>query len=124
MTRQIVGDWVARFNAEGASLIARKQLGTPLRLNDEHRVAIARAVDERPTSRRDGVVRWRLIYLVRWMYETLGVSISENNLGHWLRKTGYRRLTARPRHPSHDLEDESAFKGLSGISCVGERVII
>jgi transposase len=114
VTRQIVRDWVERFNAEGPDgLIARKQPGMPRRLNDEHRTALAKAVDEGPTPWRDGVVRWRLIDLVAWMHERFGVSSSEDILGRELREMGYRRLTARPRHPSHDIEAATTFKKTS-----------
>ncbi len=82
-------DWVERFNAEGPDgLMARKQPGTPRRLNDAHRAALAKAVDEGPTPWRDGVVRWRLIDLVAWMYETFGVSSREDILGRELRGKG------------------------------------
>lgn len=57
-------------------------------------------------------MRWRLIDLVAWMYETFGVSSSEDILGRELREMGYRWLTARPRHPGHDVEAATAFKKL------------
>lgn len=114
VTRQIVRDWVERFNAEGPDgLVARKQPGMPRRLNDEQRAALAKAVDDGPTPWRDGVVRWRLVDLVAWMHETFGVSSSEDILGRELREMGYRRLTARPRHPGHDVDAALAFKKTS-----------
>jgi transposase len=91
VTRQIARDWVERFNAEGPNgLIARKQPGTTRRLNDEYRAALAKAVDEGPAPWGDGVVRWRLIDLEAWMYETFGVSSSEDILGRELRDLSYR----------------------------------
>jgi transposase len=114
VTRQIVRDWVERFNAEGPDgLISRKAPGTPPRLNDMHRAALAKAVDDGPTPWRDGVVRWRLVDLVAWMHETFNVSSSEDILGRELRAMGYRRLTARPRHPGHDHDAAEAFKKTS-----------
>ena len=42
VTRQIVRDWVVRFNADGPDgLVDRKQPGQPSRLNDTHRAALA-----------------------------------------------------------------------------------
>ena len=49
VTRQIVRDWVVRFNAEGPEgLRDRKAPGQKPRLADEHRAALARMVEERP----------------------------------------------------------------------------
>jgi len=65
VTCQILRDWVERFNAEGPDgLIAREQLCTQRKLNDEHGAALAKAVDDGPTPWRDGVLRWRLIEFV------------------------------------------------------------
>ncbi len=98
VTRQIVRDWVERFNNEGPDgLIARKQPGTPRRLSDEHRAALAKAVDDGPTPWRDGVVRWRLIDLVAWLHAWpnpeahLGVSLP-SDLGLELMSSDYCKL--------------------------------
>ena len=45
-----------------------------------------------------GVVRWRIIDLCQWMWEELGVSVSEQTLSRVLRAMGYRKISARPRH--------------------------
>jgi hypothetical protein len=69
-----------------------------LRLNDTHRAALARAIDEGPIPAIHGVVRWRLVDLCQWVFEEFRVSVSVQTLSRQLRALGYRRLSARPRH--------------------------
>ena len=57
-------------------------------------------------------MRWRLVDLVCWVYEELGVSVSRQTLGRELRAMGYRKLTARPQHYAQDAEAIEAFKKL------------
>jgi transposase len=111
VTLQIVRDWVVRFNAEGPTgLIDRKAPGKAPMLGPAERAALARAVEEGPTPWRDGVVRWRLIDLVQWLWESFGVSVSETTVGRELRAMGFRKLSARPRHHAQDPEVLEAFK--------------
>jgi transposase len=108
---QIVRDWVVRFNAEGPEgLIDRKAPGKMPSLNAAQRAALARAVEDGPEPWRDGVVRWRLIDLVQWLWEAFGVSVSETTVGRELRALGFRKLSARPRHYAQDPESAEAFK--------------
>ncbi len=111
---QIVRDWVVRFNAEGPEgLVDRKAPGkTPL-LTDDQRAALARTVDEGPKPYLDGVVRWRLVDLVQWVWEEFGVSVSRQTLGRELRALGFRKLSARPRHHGQDPDALEAFKKTS-----------
>ena len=67
---QIVRDWVVRFNAEGpAGLVDRKAPDPSPRLNAAQRQALAAAVERGPTPASDGVVRWRLVDLVQWLWD-------------------------------------------------------
>ena len=45
-----------------------------------------------------GVVRWRLIDLMQWIFEEFRVTIAMQTLSRELRAMGYRKLSARPRH--------------------------
>jgi putative transposase len=111
---QIVRDWVLRFNAEGPDgLIDRKAPGKAPRLSAEQRAALARAVEDGPQPWRDGVVRWRLVDLVQWLWDAFGVSVSETTVGRELRALGFRKLSARPRHYAQDPEAAEAFKKVS-----------
>src|ERR1700736_1303986 len=58
---QIIRDWVLRFNAEGPDgLVDRKAPGPEPRLHEEHRTALAAAIESGPIPAIHGVVRWRL----------------------------------------------------------------
>jgi transposase len=99
VTRQIVRDWVVKFNAEGpAGLIDRKPPGQPSRLNDTHRTALAAIVESGPIPAIHGVVRWRIVDLCQWLFEEFRVIVAKQTLSRELRTLGYRKLSARPRH--------------------------
>ncbi len=96
---QVVRDWVLRFNARGPEgLIDRKAPGQPSLLNDDHRAALARMIEDGPTPAIHGVVRWRIVDLCQWVFEQFRVRVSEQTMSRELRKMGYRKLSARPRH--------------------------
>ena len=99
VTLQIVRDWVVKFNAHGPDgLIDRKPPGQPSRLNDAHRTALAAIIESGPIPAVHGVVRWRIVDLCQWIFEEFCVVVSKQTLSRALRKMGYRKLSARPRH--------------------------
>jgi len=111
VTLQIVRDWVLRFNAEGPpGLIDRRAPGKAPLLQAQHRAALAAAVEAGPKPYLDGVVRWRLVDLVQWLWDRFGLSVSRQTLGRELRAMGYARLSARPRHYAQDPEAADQFK--------------
>lgn len=111
VTRQIVRDWVVRFNDGGPdALITRKARGRPSLLNPEQRSALARVIEDGPLPAIDGVVRWRLVDLVQWVFEKFAINISRQTLGRELRSMGYRKLSARPRHHAQAAGAVEAFK--------------
>ena len=57
-----------------------------------------------------GVVRWRLIDLVQGLHEKFAVSLDETTVGRELKKLGYVKLTARPRHHAQNEFALEAFK--------------
>jgi transposase len=114
VTLQIIRDWVLRFNAEGPDgLIDRKAPGAVAKLTAEHRAALARVVDEGPIPAVHGVVRWRIKDLVQWLYEEFGLSVSESTVRGALKKMGFVRLSARPRHYAQNEYALEAFKKTS-----------
>jgi transposase len=111
---QIVRDWVMRFNTEGPDgLIDRRAPGKTPTLTPEQRASLAGAVEAGPEPWRDGVVRWRLIDLVQWLWDEFRVSLSAATVGRELRGLGFRKLSARPRHYAQDPEAAEAFKKVS-----------
>ena len=112
--RQIVRDWVERFNAEGPDgLISRKPPGNPSKLNDAQRAELVRIVESGPSPARDGVVRWRLMDLAAWVWDAFGISLSEATLSRELKALGFGKLSARPRHYAQNEAEMAAFKKTS-----------
>ena len=100
---QTVRDWVLAFNAEGPTgLIDGKAPGQPCKLNDAQRQALVRLVEGGPMPAIHGVVRWRLRDLAWWVFEEFRISLDETTVGRELRRLGYRKLSARPRHRAQD----------------------
>lgn len=108
---QIVRDWVMKFNADGPEgLIDRKAPGQPSRLSDHHRAALVEVIEQGPIPAVHGVVRWRIIDLMQWLWDEFAVSVSKQTLSREVRALGYRKLSARPRHHAQDTEAVEAFK--------------
>lgn len=108
---QIVRDWVVRFNARGADgLLDGKAPGARSKLDDAQRRALVDIVERGPIPVIHGVVRWRLIDLVQWLHEEFAVSLDETTVGRELKKLGYVKLTARPRHHAQNEHAMEAFK--------------
>ena len=80
---------------------------------EEHRSALAQAVEAGPTPLRDGVVRWRLVDLAAWLREEFEITASRQTLGRELRRMGYRSLSARPQTHGQDPEAMEVFKKVS-----------
>lgn len=111
VTLQIVRDWVVRFNARGPDgLRDGKAPGARSRLNDAQRQALVDIVERGPVPAIHGVVRWRLIDLVQWLHDEFSVSLDETTVSRELRKLGYVKLTARPRHHAQNEQAMEAFK--------------
>jgi transposase len=89
VTLQIVRDWVVKFNARGPEgLIDRKPPGQPSILSDAHRQALIQMIEAGPVAAVHGVVRWRLVDLVQWLWEEFRISISKQTLSRELRAPG------------------------------------
>jgi len=116
MDRQTLRDWVHRYNEFGlAGLSDRVSPGAPARLSAEQQAAVVRLVREGPTYSQHGVVRWRRIDLSRVIETRFGVRLAERSVGALLRRRGFRRLSARPRHPGHDASAQETHKKTSPI---------
>ena len=111
VTLQIIRDWVVKFNAGGpGGLIDRKPPGQPPRLVDLHHAALIKMIEQGPDPQVHGVVRWRLIDLARRLEEDFQLEVSIQTLSRELRRLGYRKLSARPRHQAQDPAAQEAFK--------------
>ncbi len=99
---QIIRDWVLRFNARG-----------PSKLNDDQRQALVDIVERGPIPAIHGVVRWRLIDLMQWVWEEFGISLSEPTMSREMKALGYRKISARPRHHAQNELAIDDFKKTS-----------
>ena len=100
-----------KLNAYGPDgLIDRKGGGTRSILSDVHRQALAVAIEDGPMPDVHGVVRWRVLDLCQWLWDGYAVVIAETTLSAELRRMGYRRLSARPRHHAQVVGAIAAFK--------------
>ena len=114
VTLQIVRDWVVKFNAHGPDgLIDRKAPGQPPKLNDAHRAALMKMIEDGPTPVIHGVVRWRIVDLCQWVFEEFRIAIAEQTMSRELRKMGLRKLSARPRHHARAEGAIENFKKVS-----------
>ncbi len=114
VTVQIVRDWVVKFNAHGPEgLINRKPPGQPSKLTDAHRAALQAIVEQGPILAIHGVVRWRLVDLIQWIWEEFRITLAKQTLSRELRALGYRKLSARPRHHAKSEAAVAAFKKTS-----------
>jgi len=114
VTLQIVRDWVVKFNERGPDgLLNGKAPGQPSRLNDAHRAALKAQLEAGPIPSVHGVVRWRLMDLMAWLWEEFRVTISRQTLSRELRAMNYRKLSARPRHHAKNEAAVEAFKKTS-----------
>ena len=111
---QTVRDWVLRFNANGPEgLLDGKAPGPRPVLRAEHKLALAEIIEQGPIPASHGVVRWRIVDLMQWLFDEYGVSVSKQTLSRDLRAMGYRKLTARPRHHAQGADAIDVFKKTS-----------
>jgi len=114
MDRQILRDWVLRYNEQGlAGLRNRKASWRPPRLTPEQQAAFKALVEKGPDPVLHKVVRWRRRDLSEELERLFGVKLQERSVGDLLAKLGYRRLSVRPQHPKSDEAAQEAFKKTS-----------
>lgn len=114
MDRQTLRDWVHRYNAEGLSgLHDRAAPGPEPRLSAAQLAELAAIVEAGPDPALDGVVRWRRVDLQKVIERRFGVHLHERSVGKVLDRMGFRRLSARPRHPASEPAAQEAFKKTS-----------
>jgi transposase len=108
---QTVRDWVLRFNQDGpAGLLNAKAPGPRPLLDEVQRARLLQVVEDGPIPAFHGVVRWRLIDLMAWVFEEFRVSISKQTMSRELRALGLRKLSARPRHHAKSEAAAELFK--------------
>ena len=94
-------------------MIDANNAGRKAKLGAAELQALARVIEDGPQPAIHGVVRWRLVDLKQWVWDEFAIETSVQSLSEQLRALGYRKLSARPRHPAQDLEAQAAFKKTS-----------
>jgi transposase len=111
MDRQILCDWVHRYNTDGLQgLHNRTAPGARPRLTVEQEREVAELVRKGPDLVEHGVVRWRRIDLAHVIEQRYGVKLAERSVGDLLRRLGFRRMSVRPRCPEQDAATQEAHK--------------
>src|SRR6516165_4943130 len=111
MDRQILCDWVHRYNAQGIEgLHNRTAPGAKPKLSAEQECEVAELVRKGPDLAEHGVVRWRRIDLSRVIEQRYGVTLAERSVGSLLHRLGFRRISVRPRSPRQDAAAQEAHK--------------
>jgi transposase len=114
MDRQILCDWVHRYNAEGvAGLASRIHPGPVPSLNDQQMAELKALVVAGPDPEKDGVVRWRCVDLREQIIRRFSVTLHERSVGKLLGKLRLTQLQPRPCHPKKDAAAQEAFKKTS-----------
>jgi len=80
------------------------------RMTDAQRQALVDVVESGSIPAIHGAVRWRLIDLAQWLHDEFAVSLDETTISRELKKLGYVKLTARPRHHAQNDYALEAFK--------------
>ncbi|WP_343527476.1 winged helix-turn-helix domain-containing protein [Sphingomonas sp.] len=92
-----------KFNAAGPDgLVDWKAPGQPLILNATHGAALIEAIERGPIPAVHGVVRWRIVDLVKLLWDESSLPVSRPTLSRELRGLGYRKLSARSKHCVHN----------------------
>jgi transposase len=116
MDRQILRDWLHRYNAEGlAGLVDRPRPGPRPRLTEAQQAQVAKWVQDGPDLAQDGVVRWRCADLRDRIASKFAVTLHERSVGKLLRKLDFSSISVRPLHPQSDLAAQETFKKTSAI---------
>ncbi|MCP5073244.1 MAG: IS630 family transposase [Rhodobacteraceae bacterium] len=111
MDRQILRDWVVRFNEAGADgLIDCKSPGPKRRLSEDQMRELADIVETGPDPVVDGVVRWRICDLQTVIERRFGVAYKERAISNLLKALDFSRISGRPQHPKQDERVIEAFK--------------
>jgi transposase len=74
---------------------------------------LATLVEQGPIPAIHGVVRWRAIDLIQWIYDEFGISLSDSTVYRLLEDLGFSHVSARPKAYKQNEEALAAFKKTS-----------
>jgi transposase len=114
MDRQILADWVHRYNEGGVEGLRDKPKGHPKRLlTPEQEAAIKARVLAGPDPETDGLVRWRCVDIQAFIADTYKITLHKRTVAKLLTRMGLSHISVRPKHPKSDSEAQETFKKTS-----------
>ena len=114
MDRQILRDWVERFNAGGPeALVNRAAPGNARRLTPEQEGDLAKIVEAGPAAEGlEHLARWRCADLKVLIQKRWGIDYHQRTIGKLLHRLGFSHITTRPKHYRQDELAMEVFKKL------------
>ena len=110
MNRQILADWVHRYNEGGVEGLRDKPKGHPKRLlTAEQAVAIKARVLAAPDPEKDGLVRWRCVDIAAFIADTYKIDLHKRTVAKLLTRMGLSHISVRPKYPKSDSEAQDTF---------------
>lgn len=111
MDYQALRDAVVRYNAEGvAGLYDRPKPGRPERLDRDEKRDLSELILAGPDPEVDGISAFTLPDLCRIVEARYAKPFHPASMSRVVRRMGFSRQKARPRHPRHDAAAQTAFK--------------
>jgi transposase len=111
MDRQVLRDWVHRYNADGVKGLTDRHGGGVVRhLSAEQEAEVAGWMRTGPDLVEDKVVRWRCADIQARLAELFGVALHERTVGKLLHRLRFSHISTRPRHPKADLLAQASFR--------------
>jgi transposase len=110
MTRQILRDWVLRYNEQGIEGLRDRFVGPSFRLSPKQDKEIETLVTQGPEGT---LVRWRRVDLQKEIEKRYKVTYHERTISKLLHRLGFSRISVRPKHPETDAAAQEDFKKTS-----------
>jgi transposase len=107
MTRQILRDWVVRYNADGIDGLRDRYVGPDKALTPEQEKEIETLVVEGP---KGTLVRWRRVDLQQEIEKRFKIKYHERTIGKLLHRLGFSHMSVRALNPEADVEAQESFK--------------
>jgi len=112
MERQALGDAIKRYNAEGLKgLFDRVKPGRPRKLDAAQEKELSELLIQSPGPEKDGISAYTLDDLVEIVESRWRVTYHPWSMSVAIKRLGFSRQKARPRHPEKDEAAQEAFKG-------------
>lgn len=108
LSLQTAGDQVLRSNAPGSDRLREGARSAPYP-ESEHRQRRSEMLETDQISAVRGLVRWRPISLLQWLWDACWVRISKQTLSRELRALNFHKRSTQPRHHERSQATASAF---------------